>query len=503
MAFIVRPLPLAYELARTTILSASGGARPTDWTFARPTSGYYTDSSGVLTLAAANAERLDYEGGVLQGLLMEPATHNLLLQGDAFDNASWTKNNTTISANSTTAPDGTSTADRLIETATAGVIHETYQDITKIASALPYSFSFFLKAWAGSRRCVIQLLAADSSWNVYSIIDLPNGVVSSQQQISGGSGHNVTNTTTTLETLGSGWYRVKLENVVSSVATTVRSRIILDSGSGNAALSHTYTGNTSSGIYVWGAQLEQSRFCTSYTNFNSQNLLLQSETFGTTWVPSGATISASNTVLAPNATLTADVMTETAVTSFHLVYQDVTKPAVSALYSVSVHAKAMGTTARRFAMSIEDNVGGNHIIAQFDLIAGTVAVGPTQTGTGVTGGTASLEYVGDGWCRCKLEGVTHNTATNLRTSNFLWGTGGVGSYLGVTTASVALWGAQLEQAAACTPYVPTTSHRLGRAADTASGTADTGVTDVVVNKEDGGYYPVDATAGQTYGLVGS
>lgn len=45
---------------------------------------------------------------------------NLLLHSDALDNAAWTKGGATITANGTTAPDGTTTADEIVEDTSTG-----------------------------------------------------------------------------------------------------------------------------------------------------------------------------------------------------------------------------------------------------------------------------------------------------------------------------------------------------------------------------------------------
>jgi hypothetical protein len=55
------------------------GIMPAGITFARASTATYTDASGAIQPAAANAPRWDYTGGVLRGLLIEEARTNLLL----------------------------------------------------------------------------------------------------------------------------------------------------------------------------------------------------------------------------------------------------------------------------------------------------------------------------------------------------------------------------------------------------------------------------------------
>ena len=52
--------------------------------------------------------------------MVEPQRTNLVTYSEQFDNAYWTKDGATITANAITAPDGNLTADKLNETATTG-----------------------------------------------------------------------------------------------------------------------------------------------------------------------------------------------------------------------------------------------------------------------------------------------------------------------------------------------------------------------------------------------
>jgi hypothetical protein len=77
------------------------------------------DGSGDLTFTRSNdtATRVGPDG------LIQKVRTNLALQSQTFDNASWTKYQSSVTANSTTAPDGTLTADTLADTA----VNDTHQ----------------------------------------------------------------------------------------------------------------------------------------------------------------------------------------------------------------------------------------------------------------------------------------------------------------------------------------------------------------------------------------
>ena len=89
-------------------------------TFTRASTGTYVGSDGLIKTAASGEARFDHdpETGESLGLLVEESRTNLLRYSEEFNNAPWRKYNTTVSSNTATAPDGTSTADKLIASAT-------------------------------------------------------------------------------------------------------------------------------------------------------------------------------------------------------------------------------------------------------------------------------------------------------------------------------------------------------------------------------------------------
>lgn len=103
-------------------------------TFTRATSATYFNSSGVLSIAASGAARFDYDPVTLaaKGLLIEEARTNRVLHSADFSNAAWVKTNVTVTANNTTGPFGTATADLLTASAANGTV---IQDLGVVASA--------------------------------------------------------------------------------------------------------------------------------------------------------------------------------------------------------------------------------------------------------------------------------------------------------------------------------------------------------------------------------
>jgi hypothetical protein len=85
-------------------------------------------------------------------------------------------------------------------------------------------------------------------------------------------------------------------------------------------------------------------------------------------------------------------------------------------------------------------------------------------GSGTSGG--KIENAGNGWYRCSLYQASGIIALSLGLLN----NSGTISYAGDGTSGAYFWGAQLEDAAYATSYIPTTTASVTRVADAASKT---------------------------------
>ncbi|HNQ92240.1 MAG TPA: hypothetical protein PKI93_04840 [Alphaproteobacteria bacterium] len=224
----------------SSFLTAAGG------TFSRGSVGTYFDSTGTLQTASANTPRFDHDPvtHAAKGILIEEQRTNLLAYSEQFDNASWVKSNSTIVANATTAPDGTMTADKLVEN-TNNSTHYMWIAPT-MTSGVAYTFSVFLKKAERDIAIIDSDTDGTPGW-VY--VDLSNGTFGAQ------SG---TLLSKSIIAVGSDWYKVSISYTADRVA--MQPCVFL----ANNIPSYSYIGDGTSGIYVWGAQLEQGAFPTSY-----------------------------------------------------------------------------------------------------------------------------------------------------------------------------------------------------------------------------------------------
>lgn len=201
--------------------------------FTRASTGSYYNSKGVLSYAAVNEPRFDYDPvtGVSKGFLIEEARTNLITYSEQFDISPWViSSDCTIIPNlTTTSPDGKLSA--YLFTANLGN-GDLRQEIAINTNKI-YTASTFIKAGSAT-----SIYFRDQQTDVHIIIDM--------------STFTVTSTAGTLlsygvVSVGNGWYRVFM---TYNSTTTLALLTVRTNGAGS--------------LYVWGVQLEVGPGATSY-----------------------------------------------------------------------------------------------------------------------------------------------------------------------------------------------------------------------------------------------
>ena len=240
-------IPAAYGSKFYSILPSNGVG---DFDFSRSSVATRINPEGLIETVTSGQSRLDYPlvNGVQKGCphyLLEPSRTNLLTYSEDFATG-WAKFFLTLTAESTTSPDGalTGTKVQITNDNTAGLITNN----EAITSGLTYTQTVYAKA--GTYGYLHMTGSTGFNSSRYQSYDLVNGVLINGSGVIESS----------IENVGNGWYRCTYTDV-SILSTSGRIVIGVSNNSGRLGGSGLSSGDN---IYLWGAQLEVGSFSTSY-----------------------------------------------------------------------------------------------------------------------------------------------------------------------------------------------------------------------------------------------
>ena len=425
-----------------------------------------SDGSGDMSVVrATTATRVNSAG------LVELVPYNLVQYSQDFSNAAWASSQVAIASNSTTAPDGTLTAETLTAS-TSNAAHYIFQGINT-NSGSTVTFSCFVKNNGGN---YVQLLAGGIPFtisNPYQNFNLINGTLA-QGNIP----------TSTIENVGNGWFRISY--TVEAISSGSGNYLLCPILSGTTGRLDAFTGNGTSGIFIWGAQLVEGTLPLNYLRTETRlniprldysngtcpsllvepqrtNLFNYSQQFdNAAWTKIvGGSITA-NVAISPSGLQDADLFNNANV------YQQRTQ-ANDTMYCFSVYVKK--NTSAYVSIGYLDNVvgfvGGE---ITYTYLTNTITV--IQSANGSVSGQ-SID-VGNGWIRLILKYTTIATVTF--------------NYQYIDTNGSYVWGAQLEAGSYPTSYIPTTSASVTRNADQVF---KTGITSLIGQTEGTIYLEAD------------
>jgi hypothetical protein len=179
----------------------------------RASTATYIDENGILQTALANVPRVTYDENGDESILVEPQSTNLFLYSEQFDNVYWVKQGTSsVSGNTTVAPDGSLTAYTLSGATGTGISGNVLRK--NVSGTVDSTLSIYIKS------------LGSTSFTIY-IRDGLSGAIQSQSITPNGT-----------------WQRVTLTS--------------------NPNNGQVFFGNTDGDVAIWGAQLEAGAYPTSY-----------------------------------------------------------------------------------------------------------------------------------------------------------------------------------------------------------------------------------------------
>jgi hypothetical protein len=306
-----------------------------------------------------------------------------------------------VSANTTTAPDGTLTADTWTGDGTFST-HFLAQ-VVSATSGVAYTQSVFAKKGTNN---FIQIVGTTAIYdaNSWANFDLENGVV----------GTVGSSATATITDFGNGWYRCTM---TATAITTASSNGFLLWLITSATASRAQTNSLATSVHLWGAQLVEGSSALTYQK-TVDRLDIPRIDYTGGGCPS--------ILLEPQRTN------------------------VKYTYSIFVKKKEYS-----WIELSESATSAANISTWFDVEDGVV-------GTVGAGSTAQIEDFGNDWYRCSISFTSAFTGSR---NFILYLTTGNNTATANIVGGAYIFGAQLEAGAYPTSYIPTTTATVTRNAD--------------------------------------
>jgi len=195
--------------------------------------------------------------------LFEPQSTNLVTQSEDLSDASWSKFNSTASSSTIVNPEGTNGASLFVCNNFSGT--NQYFRInpnTTYNNDVDYSYSMFVK-YNTFQFCKLTYVNYSVPEHFTAVFDIINGTVTDTD-----TSGTPQNTSSKIEDFGNNWFRISISAAISSSSGNSMNFEFNKTPSGTPTFDifgrTDQTTTTNDKVYIYGAQIEQQTYATSY-----------------------------------------------------------------------------------------------------------------------------------------------------------------------------------------------------------------------------------------------
>jgi hypothetical protein len=231
--------------------SENDNYKPLPFDFDRASSATRVNKQGLIETVGTDKPRIDFLNNTKGHLLLEPQRQNIVTDSEELTYFN-SRQDATTSSVSITNPKGESGAVKFIPDSGTGGNRSISKNLTGLSGL--QTFSVFAKK-DELRYLFLRMRNAPSDMAVF---DLQNGVVSDTKEF-----NQLVANSAKIENYGNGWYRCSATFDPSGSGTAGQLTFSF-SADNTGSVTNSFDGDGTSGLFLWGAQIEAGSYATSY-----------------------------------------------------------------------------------------------------------------------------------------------------------------------------------------------------------------------------------------------
>jgi len=247
------------SIVKSTLGLVCSELKPSELAFSRNSIGTRVNAIGLIETLPANTIRLDYKPDVIgetNGWLLEEASTNICLHSSEFENALWNNNGVVITPNNHQSPVGDMVNDRAAfvqgDQSAGSTLAFVKQTVGAYVPTSKYSISIYAKNGivSGNLAKYLEITNKTSGSTFSQTFNLEDGTLGSATGTS----------TSKITEYPFGWYRCEV-TFTADANSGDEVYFMVRKSDGNS-VPETWGGQE--GIFLWGAQVENKEYSTSY-----------------------------------------------------------------------------------------------------------------------------------------------------------------------------------------------------------------------------------------------